>query len=108
MTYHLSKEEVALSKLQGVLRTAKSRLKGKVVESTSTVVAPVLAIGKGKGKKQKAPSKKNLKGKSHDGSSSSGSKGKNNSAPPASNPKDAMCFYCQDRWHWKRSYPKYL
>ncbi|XP_023765118.1 uncharacterized protein LOC111913634 [Lactuca sativa] len=108
MTYHMSNEEVTLIKLQGLLRTAESGLKGKSVESTPTpVVAPVLDIGHGKGKNRKAPYK-NWKGKSHDGSSSSGSKAKTGSTTPSSDPEEATCFYYHDKGHWKRSYLKYL
>lgn len=105
MTYHMNKEEVTLSKLQGLLRTTESSLKGKSVAPTPTTTAPVLTIGKGKRKKSKAPSRSH-KGKSHDGSSSSGTKG--GSATPSSNSKDAKCFHCHDKGHWKRSFPKYL
>ncbi|CAH1418453.1 unnamed protein product [Lactuca virosa] len=106
MTYHMNKEEVTLNKLQGLLKTAKSGLKGKSVVTTPTpTTTPVLAIGKGKGKKRKTPSKGH-KGKSLDGSSSSGTKG--GPATPSANPKEAECFYCHDKGHWKRSYPKYL
>ena len=56
----------------------------------------------------KAPSKQSWKGKSHDGYSSSGPKAKSISAPPSSDPKDATCFYFQDKGHWKRICPKYL
>ncbi|XP_023764585.1 uncharacterized protein LOC111913088 [Lactuca sativa] len=85
MNYHINKDEVTLSKLQGLLRTTETGFKGKAVTSTPTVVAPVLAIGQGKGKKRKAPSKIH-KRKSHDGSSSSGTNG--GSAAPLSNPKE--------------------
>ncbi|XP_023746542.1 uncharacterized protein LOC111894688 [Lactuca sativa] len=108
MTYHLSKEEVTLSKLQGLLRLAESGLKGKCVEPTPTADVPIMAIGQGKWKKRKAPSKQNWKGNSHDGPSSNGPKGKTNSSPPASNPKDATWFYCKDKGHWKRNCPMYL
>lgn len=51
MTYHLSKEEVALSKIQGLLITVESGLNGKTIESTPpTAAALVIAIGKGKEK----------------------------------------------------------
>ena len=76
MTYHMNKEEVTLSKLQGLLKTAESGLKGKSVVTTPATtpnLAPVLAIGKGRGKKRKNPSK-GTKGKTLDGSSSSGTK----------------------------------
>ena len=91
MTYHMNKEEVTIRKLHGVLRTTESNLKGKSVVSPlpPTTSAPVMEIGHGKGKKRKAPSK-SRKGKSLDGSSSSGTKV--GSANPSSNPKDADCI----------------
>ena len=82
----MNTEEVTLSKLQGLLRTTRSSLKGKSITSTPITTAPVLAIGKGKEKNRKAPSMSH-KGKSHDGTSSSGTKA--GPAAPSSNPKDA-------------------
>ncbi|CAH1412986.1 unnamed protein product [Lactuca virosa] len=102
----MNKEEVTLSKLQGLLKTAESGLKGKsVVTPTTPTTTPVLAIGQGKGKKRKTHSK-GTKGKSLDGSSSSGTKG--GSATPSAIPKDVDCFYCQNKGHWKQNCPKYL
>ena len=72
MTYHMNKEEVKLRKLQGILKTTESSLKGKNVVSL-------------------------------DGSSSSGTKG--GSAAPSSIPKEAKCFYCHEKGHWKQSCP---
>ena len=55
MTYHMNKEEHTLSKLQGLLKTVESGLKGKSVVTTPTPTAtPVLEIGQGKGKKREA------------------------------------------------------
>ena len=97
MTYHMNKEEVTLSKLQGLFRTTKSNLKGKSVVSTPTTTsALVLAIGNGKGKKRKAPSK-SRKGKSLDGSSSSGTTA--GSTAPSTIPKESECFYCHKKGH---------
>lgn len=47
MTCHLNKEEVTLSQLQSLLRTAESRIKGKSIKFTPPTVATalVLAIG---------------------------------------------------------------
>ena len=104
MTYHMNKEEVTLSKLQGLLRTAESSLKGKFI-STPIATAPLVAIGHRKGKKRKAPSK-SRKGKSLDGSSSSGTKG--GYASLSTIPKEAECFYCHEKGDWMRSCPKYL
>ena len=98
MPFHMNKKEITLSKLQGLLQTAKSSLKGSYVASTPTAAAPVLAIGQGKGKKKNAPSKSH-KGKSYDGSSSSRTKG--GPATPSSNLKDAECFHIHEKGHWK-------
>nr|KAJ0212110.1 hypothetical protein LSAT_V11C400165970 [Lactuca sativa] len=106
MTYHMNKEEVTLSKLQGLLKTTESGLKGKLVVTTPTSTAGlVLAIGQGKGKKRKSPSK-GTKGKTLDGSSLSGTK--KGFFTPSANPKEAECFYCHEKSHWKRNCPKYL
>ena len=95
MTYHMNKEEVTLSKLQGLLRTTESNLKGKSVVSTppTTTPASVLEIGHGKGNKRKDPYK-SRKVKCLDGSSSIGTKV--GSANPSSDLKDAECFHCHE------------
>ena len=50
----MNKEEVTLSKLQGLLKTVETGLKGKSVVNTPTQNStPVLAIGKNRGKKRK-------------------------------------------------------
>ena len=106
MTYHMNKEEVTLCKIQGLLKTAESGLKGKAVVTTPTPTnsAPVLAIGKGRGKKRKSSSK-GTKVRTLDGSSSSGTK--KGFITPSSDPKEAECFYCHEKAHWKRNCPKY-
>nr|GEX27203.1 hypothetical protein [Tanacetum cinerariifolium] len=49
------------------------------------------------------------KGKAAKGKSNRGSKRKAESKITLkSDPKEALCFYCNTEWHWKRSYPKYL
>ncbi|CAH1436469.1 unnamed protein product [Lactuca virosa] len=106
MTYHMNKVEVTLSKLQGLLKTAETGLKGKLVVTIPTPTpnsTPVLAIGKGRGKKRKSPSK-GTKGKNLDGSCSSGTK-KGFVTP--SDPKEAEYFYFHEKSHWKRNCPKY-
>ena len=107
MTYHMKKEEVTLIKLQGLMKTAESGLKGKSVVTTPTptpTTANVLAIGHGKGKKRKNPSK-GTKGKTLEGSSSS--KTKKGFVTPSANPNEAECFYFHEKSHWKRNCPKY-
>ena len=92
----MNKDKVTLSKLQGLLRTAETSIKGKNVVSTPTETAPVVAIGQGKGKKRKAPSKIR-KGKSLDGSFSSGTKAGFDA--PSSIPMEVDCFYYHDKEH---------
>lgn len=59
----------------------------------TTIITLVLAIKHGKGKKRKASTQPNWKGKAHAGGSSSGSKGKANfDVPTVSEPKEATCF----------------
>ena len=102
----MNKEEVTLNKLQGLLKTAESGLKGKAVVTIPipTNSSPVLAIGKGRGKKRKCSSK-GTKARTLDGSSSSGTK--KGFITPSSDPKEAECFYCHEKAHWKRNCPKY-
>ena len=69
LTYYLNNNETTLSQFHNLLRTTKVGMKGKSIASTS-VIAPVLAIGQGKGKKRKGPPKQNWKGMSQGGSSS--------------------------------------
>nr|GEY31549.1 retrotransposon protein, putative, Ty1-copia subclass [Tanacetum cinerariifolium] len=53
--------------------------------------------------------KKIDKGKATKGKSDHGSKRKAESEIAlTSDPKEAVCFYCNTKGHWKRSYPKYL
>ncbi|XP_023763647.1 uncharacterized protein LOC111912145 [Lactuca sativa] len=74
-TYHLNNSEITLAQLHNLLQTVEARMKRKCIASTPAS-APILAIGKGKGKKRIDPPKKNWKEKSHAGSSSSDPKGK--------------------------------
>jgi hypothetical protein len=99
LTYHLNNSETTLSQLHNLLRTAETGMKGKS-DAPAPANTTVLAIGQGKGKKRKGPPKQNWKGKSHVKTSSD--------VTPVSDPKEATCFYCNDKGHWKRSCPKYL
>ena len=59
--------------------------------------------------KKRKTSHSNWKGKAARGKSDRGSKRKTDSEiAPTSDPKEAMCFYCNTKGHWKRSCPKYL
>ncbi|GKA93522.1 retrotransposon protein, putative, ty1-copia subclass [Tanacetum coccineum] len=55
------------------------------------------------------PRRNHEKGKAAKGKSDRGSKRKAESEiAPTSDPKEAVCFYCNTKGHWKRSCPKYL
>ena len=59
LAYNLNNTETTLAQLHNLLHTAKSRMKGKNQALTTIASAPVLAIGKSKGKKRKAAPKAN-------------------------------------------------
>ncbi|KAI3778460.1 hypothetical protein L2E82_07787 [Cichorium intybus] len=105
LAYHLNNSQATLAELHRMLRTAEDGMKGKSIPAANEVV---LAITGGKGKKRKSPHKQNWREKVHVGSSSSGTKPKTSGIPHNANPKEAECFYCKARGHWKRSCPTYL
>ena len=97
LTYHLNNTKQTLAQLHNLLQTVEARMKGKSIASIPTS-APVRAIGQGKGKKRKGPPKQNWKAKVQVGSSSNGPKAKPNaSIPHVSDPKEAVCFYCNKK-----------
>ncbi|KAI3751915.1 hypothetical protein L2E82_23009 [Cichorium intybus] len=105
LAYHLNNSQTSLAELHHMLQTAENGLMGKSVPS---VTQSVLAIGSGKGKKRKGHPKKNWREKVQVGSSSNGPRAKSFGIPYVMNPKDADYFYCNEKGHWKRSFPKYL
>lgn len=75
--------------------------------SVASVV--VMTIGHSIGRKRKATSQPNWKGKAHVGASSNGSKRKPNFyVPVVSDPKEVTCFHCGEKGNWIRSCPKYV
>ncbi|KAI3680369.1 hypothetical protein L2E82_50354 [Cichorium intybus] len=105
LAYHLNNSQATLAKLHRMLRTAEDGMKGK---SVLLVNPPVLAIGSGKGKKRKGPPKQNRREKTHVGTSNNAPRAKSFGIPHITNPKEADCFYCKEKGHWKRSCPRYL
>ncbi|KAI3753412.1 hypothetical protein L2E82_25464 [Cichorium intybus] len=105
LAYHLNNSQATLAELHHMLRTAEDGMKDKSVPAANEVV---LAITGGKGKKRKGHHKQNWREKVHVGSSSNDSKPKTSGIPHNANPKEAECFYCKARGHWKRSCPTYL
>ncbi|GJT36861.1 retrotransposon protein, putative, ty1-copia subclass [Tanacetum coccineum] len=79
----------------------------KKIDVPSTLAAPVLTVGHNA--KKRKTSHSNWKGKAAKGKSDRGSKRKAESEnAPTSDPKEAVCFYCNIKGNWKRSCPKYL
>ncbi|GKE76150.1 retrotransposon protein, putative, ty1-copia subclass, partial [Tanacetum coccineum] len=79
----------------------------KKIDVPSTSVAPVLTVSHNA--KKRKTSHSNWKGKAAKEKSDRGSKRKVESEiAHTSNPKEAVCFYCNTKRYWKRSCPKYL
>ncbi|GJW49171.1 retrotransposon protein, putative, ty1-copia subclass [Tanacetum coccineum] len=105
LSYQMNRKETSIMELHSLLQTAKQRIKKIYVPSTS--VALVLTVGHNV--KKRKTSHSNWKGKAAKGNSNRGSKRKDESdIAPTSDPKEAVCFYCNTKWHWKCSCPKYL
>ncbi|GJV88024.1 retrotransposon protein, putative, ty1-copia subclass [Tanacetum coccineum] len=79
----------------------------KKIDVPSTSADLVLTVGHNA--KKRKTSHSNYKGKAAQGKSDRGSKRKDESEiAPTSDPKEAVCFYCNTKGHWKHSCPKYL
>ncbi|GKG31576.1 LRR receptor-like serine/threonine-protein kinase ERECTA [Tanacetum coccineum] len=79
----------------------------KKIDVPSTLAAHVLTVSHNA--KKRKTSHSNWKGNAAKGKSDRGSKRKFESEiAPTSNPKKAVCFYCNTKGHWKRSCLKYL
>ncbi|GJZ18580.1 retrotransposon protein, putative, ty1-copia subclass [Tanacetum coccineum] len=78
LSYQMNGKESSIMKLHSLLQTAEQGIKKIDVPSTSA--APVLTVGH------------NVEYE----------------IAPTSDPKEAMCFYCNTKGYWKRSCPKYL
>ncbi|GKA60188.1 retrotransposon protein, putative, ty1-copia subclass [Tanacetum coccineum] len=105
LLYQINEKETSIMELHSFLQTAEQGIKKIDVPSTSEAL--VLTVGHNA--KKRKTSHSNWKGKAIKGKSNRGSKRKAESdIAPTSNPKEAVCFYCNTKGHWKRSYPKYL
>ncbi|GJZ72679.1 retrotransposon protein, putative, ty1-copia subclass [Tanacetum coccineum] len=86
LSYQMNGKETSIMELHSLLQTAEQGI--KKIDKTSH------STGKDKAAK---------------GKSIVGSKRKFESEiAPTGDPKEAVCFYCNTKGHWKRSCPKYL
>nr|GEV04259.1 LRR receptor-like serine/threonine-protein kinase ERECTA [Tanacetum cinerariifolium] len=91
--------------LHSLLQIAEQWIKKYDVPSTSAAL--VLTVGHNA--KKRKTSHSNWKGNATQGKSDCGSKRKvEYEIVPTSDPKEAVCFYCNTKGHWKRSCLKYL
>ncbi|GJR86940.1 retrotransposon protein, putative, ty1-copia subclass [Tanacetum coccineum] len=105
LSYQMNGKETSIMELHSLVQTAKQGI--KKIDVPSNLAALVLAVGHN-AKKIKT-SYSNWKGKVAQGKFDRGSKRKAESdIAPTSGPKEAVCFYCNTKGHWKRSCPKYL
>ncbi|KAJ9556509.1 hypothetical protein OSB04_011123 [Centaurea solstitialis] len=106
LNYQMNNLEKTIMELHGMLKTAESNM------AKSKPAAPVLAIREGGIKKKKAaPVKGKGKGKAIQPNPKPKTKGQGKAQsdiPQSKTPEDAVCFYCKEVGHWRRSCPKYL
>ncbi|GKE42532.1 retrotransposon protein, putative, ty1-copia subclass, partial [Tanacetum coccineum] len=105
LSYQMNGKVTSIMELHSLLQTAKQRI--KKIDVPSTLTAPVLTIGHNA--KKRKTSHSNQKGMAAKGKPDCRSKRKVESEiAPTSDPKKAVCFYCNTKGHWRRSCPKYL
>ena len=105
LSYQMNGKETSIMELHSLLQTAEQGIKKS--DEPFTSAAPVWAIGHNAKKRKFSHS--NWKGKAPKGKSNHGYKRKSESEiAPTSDPKEAVCFYCNTKGHWKRSCQKYL
>ncbi|GJU03854.1 retrotransposon protein, putative, ty1-copia subclass [Tanacetum coccineum] len=104
LSYKMNRKETSLMELHSLLQTAEQGIKKSDVPYT--LAAPVLTVGHNA--KKRKTSHSNWKGKATQGKSDCGSNRKVESEiGPTSDPKEAVCFDCNTKGHWKCSCPKY-
>ncbi|KAJ9545085.1 hypothetical protein OSB04_024792 [Centaurea solstitialis] len=105
LNYHMNNLEKTIMELHGMLKTTESNM------AKSKPAAPVLAIREGGIKKKKAaPVKGKGKGNVIQPNPKPKTKGQGKAQSDilqSKTPEDAVCFYCKEVGHWRRSYPKY-
>nr|GEU34171.1 hypothetical protein [Tanacetum cinerariifolium] len=105
LSYQMNGSKTSIMELYNLLQNVEQGIKKIDVPSTSA--AHVLIVGHN-AKKIKT-SHSNWKGKTAKGKFDCGSKRKDESGiAPVSDPREAVCFYCNTKGHRKSIYPKYL
>ncbi|GKA92010.1 retrotransposon protein, putative, ty1-copia subclass [Tanacetum coccineum] len=106
LSYQMNGKETSIMELHSLLQTVEQVIKKNDVPLFHSAT-PVLTVGHNA--KKRKTSHSNWKGKAAKGKSDRGSKRKFESEiAPTGDPKEAVCFYCNTKGHWKRSCPKYL
>ncbi|GJR65529.1 retrotransposon protein, putative, ty1-copia subclass [Tanacetum coccineum] len=105
LSYQMNGKETSIMELHSLLQTVEQEI--NKIDMPSTLAAPVLTVGHNA--KKRKTFYFNWKGKATKGNSDHGSKRKAESEiAPTSDSKEAVCFYCNIKGHWKGSCPKYL
>src|SRR5664279_645819 len=105
LNYNMTNMEKSIMELHGMLKTVESN-----IAKAKPAAAAVLAIREGGVKKKKANTSKG-KGKGK-GTPNSFPKPKGAAStskiPQSQNTKEATCFHCGEKGHWRRSCPAYM
>ncbi|GJS95092.1 retrotransposon protein, putative, ty1-copia subclass [Tanacetum coccineum] len=105
LSYQMNGKETSLMELHSLLQTTEQWIKKSDVPSTSAALVLTVCHNA----KKRKTSHSNWKGKATQGKSDRGSNRKvEYEIGPISDPKEAVCFDCNTKWHWKCSCPEYL
>ncbi|GJY54447.1 hypothetical protein Tco_0446111 [Tanacetum coccineum] len=105
LSYQMNGKKTSIMELHSLLQTTEQGI--KKIDVLSTSAAPVLTVGHNA--KKRKTSHSIWKGKAAQGKSDRGSKRNAKSEiAPTSDPKEAVCLYCNIKGDWKRSCLKYL
>ena len=99
-------KNVSIMELHNLLQNSENAITKEPKASNQD--APVLAIGNARKRKASSSWNKNAGGKSKRTNNFKGKEKANSELVPTKDPKEAICFYCGQKGHWKRSCPKYM
>ena len=99
-------KNVSIMELHNLLQNSENAITKEPKASNQD--APVLAIGNARKRKASSSWNKNAGGKSKCTNNFKGKEKANSELVPTKDPKEAICFYCGQKGHWKRSCPKYM